>query len=572
MADVMKLGLILSATDKMSRIVDQAMGKSFKSMSNFQKRSKAIGGSLQKSGAVMMAAGTAIAGALFANFNAVNEKAKEVQFTSQKIGLSTEEFQKLSYAAKRSNVSVEQFQVGMGKLSKTMVLAAHGEKASQKIMSMMGVSAKDINGKLKTTAKVIQELSDKYKNAKDGPTKVALAMLAFGKSGKDMIPMLNKGGKAIEDLGNKFRKSNAYLSRENIAAFGKYRASVANTKLQLDGLKNQIAISTLPTAIKLADKISKLADKFGNWIKRNQDLFSTLVKVASVIAGLLIVMGAFNVVSGTVIKFVGTVSKAMSLAKNSMLLFKIQYYALAAAQKVSAMWTAITTSSVWAFTAALLANPITWVVIGIVALVAGLVLAWKKFEGFRAAVKTTWAVVKGFGNILKEYVLDRIKGIISGLGSMGRAIGLLFKGKFAAAGKEALKGVKDLSGYSAAENAMKKTVKLTQNIKPTFSKILAQEKAIVKDKEKATVQAHKESKVVQIHSTNKRDTVKTVATNSTVNSNAPVIHYAPVIHLNGGSLTDKADFMKLLKDNQKEFEQFLKKIAGNNQRISYQAL
>ena len=37
-------------------------------------------------------------------------------------------------------------------------------------------------------------------------------------------------------------------------------------------------------------------------------------------------------------------------------------------------------SSVWSFTAALLANPVTWIVIGIVALIAALVLLYNKCE------------------------------------------------------------------------------------------------------------------------------------------------------------------------------------------------
>ena len=43
-------------------------------------------------------------------------------------------------------------------------------------------------------------------------------------------------------------------------------------------------------------------------------------------------------------------------------------------------------SSVWSFTAALLANPVTWIVIGIVALIAALVLLYNKCEWFRNAV------------------------------------------------------------------------------------------------------------------------------------------------------------------------------------------
>lgn len=58
-------------------------------------------------------------------------------------------------------------------------------------------------------------------------------------------------------------------------------------------------------------------------------------------------------------------------------------------------------TSVWSFTAALLANPVTWVVIGIVALVAAIILLWNKCEWFRAGVTAIFAFMKaGFSSAL----------------------------------------------------------------------------------------------------------------------------------------------------------------------------
>lgn len=47
-------------------------------------------------------------------------------------------------------------------------------------------------------------------------------------------------------------------------------------------------------------------------------------------------------------------------------------------------------SSVWSFTAALLANPVTWIVIGIIALVAALVMLWKNWDQVSAFVQNIW--------------------------------------------------------------------------------------------------------------------------------------------------------------------------------------
>lgn len=123
------------------------------------------------------------------------------------------------------------------------------------------------------------------------------------------------------------------------------------------------------------------------------------------------------------------------------------------------------TIAVWASNFALMANPIVWVTALVVGLVGGLVLLWKKSEGFRAAMYGMWEVMKGFGNILKEFVIDRIQGILSGLGSMGSAIAKLFKGDFKGAWKSANDGARDLLGIDAMGNALNSSRKLGEAFK-----------------------------------------------------------------------------------------------------------
>ena len=78
-------------------------------------------------------------------------------------------------------------------------------------------------------------------------------------------------------------------------------------------------------------------------------------------------------------------------------------------------------SSVWGFTTALLANPVTWIVIGIVALVAGLILLWKNWDKVTAFVQGVWngcvekvrAGLDALGNFFKN-TGEKIKNVFSG--------------------------------------------------------------------------------------------------------------------------------------------------------------
>lgn len=72
-------------------------------------------------------------------------------------------------------------------------------------------------------------------------------------------------------------------------------------------------------------------------------------------------------------------------------------YSMEAVLAIAAGAIAVVVGLVWAFNAALLANPITWVVVGIMALVAAFVILWNECEGFRKFWINLWdGIVKAF--------------------------------------------------------------------------------------------------------------------------------------------------------------------------------
>ncbi len=90
--------------------------------------------------------------------------------------------------------------------------------------------------------------------------------------------------------------------------------------------------------------------------------------------------------------------------------------------------TKLWTIAVWAFNAATMANPITLIIIGIVALVAAVIYAYNKFGWFRAAVQATWAGIQtaalwAWTNVLKPV----FNFIWLGLQQLGQAAMWLWK-------------------------------------------------------------------------------------------------------------------------------------------------
>lgn len=89
-----------------------------------------------------------------------------------------------------------------------------------------------------------------------------------------------------------------------------------------------------------------------------------------------------------------------------------------AVQLATTAWSAITSfvtamggaiASAWSFTAALLANPITWIVAAIIGLIAAIVLLWKNWDSVSAFLQKSWTAIKGVAGT----VFNGIKDILS---------------------------------------------------------------------------------------------------------------------------------------------------------------
>ncbi len=108
------------------------------------------------------------------------------------------------------------------------------------------------------------------------------------------------------------------------------------------------------------------------------------------------------------------------------------------------------------FSMAIMGMPIGWVLAGIGALIAVIALCWEHFEGFRKIIFQAWEALKLFGAVVKEYVIDRLNGVLSGLGGIGKALMLFFQGDWKAAWETGAGAADDILGVSAGKNAAKK--------------------------------------------------------------------------------------------------------------------
>lgn len=174
---------------------------------------------------------------------------------SQRTGVSVEALARFKKAAATSGTDLEGVSKGLVKLSKAMLDAATGGKASAASFQALGIDVKNADGSLKSADQVMLEVANRFKAMPDGVAKTALALRLFGKSGAELIPMLNMGGDAIDKL--KVKMTEAFAQKAD-----EYTDKLAILSGKVGALGADLTIALLPALNQITDALTVVVSGF----------------------------------------------------------------------------------------------------------------------------------------------------------------------------------------------------------------------------------------------------------------------------------------------------------------------
>ena len=351
--------------------------------------------------------------------------------------------------------------------------------------------------KVMTYLRQLGDISGGQKEKLDGLSLVMGQVSAAGKlSGQDNLQFINAGFNPLKEL-QKMHPEKSYAELQKAMSKGAITSQHVAEALQhatqeggqFYGMMDKQSKTLAGRFASLVDNIQEMAvglyQKIEPILKSVVDHLAGMIPYVSQMLKTLfdwILVGVGWVKSAVewIIKWKDELMLAGSIIGMLTLLIQAKtialtlYYGLV--QGVIAVmnaWTAVQTMLNLVMTA----NPIGLIIVGIGALIAVIVYCWNKFAGFRAFLITMWDTMKQFGNIIKEYVVNRIKEMIAGLGKIAGALLKLFKGDFSGAFSDFKDGVGNLMGKDSARKAFGASQDVAYNIKAEWQRNLKKEGA-----------------------------------------------------------------------------------------------
>ncbi|GHC17536.1 hypothetical protein GCM10010082_05940 [Kushneria pakistanensis] len=323
-------------------------------------------------------------------------------------------------------------------------------KAASAVMDELGLKVADAEGNMRPMPEILRDINKATEGMGNVERKAALQELFGAEAGSGMAELVNQMSSGqLDKLIDNLSKSYG----ENAEMASVMADNIGGDLKNLRSAWEEVGISITDTndgALRdLIQSITSITRAVGNWIKENPKLAGTIAKVAAGVAALVAVGGALTLMLASLLGPIVTVRYGLAMlgvktgglggkiySLTSRILPALSKGLLATGRGFLFMASAIGKAGI-----ALLTNPMTWIILGIVAAVAALAgaayLVYRNWGAISEWFGQRWQDVKaafdnGIGGI-SRLILDWSplgllqKGITSALSALGIEVPTQFR-------------------------------------------------------------------------------------------------------------------------------------------------
>ncbi len=196
---------------------------------------------------------------LFEVVDKMAEKIDVMAKAANKFGISLENFQALSYAAKLANVPVGVLETGMVRLSKSVDGAAQGTGPAVAAFQRLGLSAKELKG-LSLDEQYLRVANALAKVGNSGD-KVALTLAIFGRGGAAQLALLQSNIRKTEE---EFKRLGLSITEQQANQSIVFEESKKRLETVFSGFTAQVGAQLTPAFTTIIDGITDAVTRMGD--------------------------------------------------------------------------------------------------------------------------------------------------------------------------------------------------------------------------------------------------------------------------------------------------------------------
>lgn len=180
------------------------------------------------------------------------ESMDQLNKASERTGVAVETLSALKYAAQLSNISFEQLEKGLVKLSR-------GVDDGGAAFRRLGINIKGVT----TPDQAFIALAEAVSKTENGIRKAAIVVQALGKDATVLIPVLNLGADGLARLRDEAQALGLIITPEQAKAAETLKDAMTRLKAAGEGLSTSIANALVPALTQIVDKMNEAIKRGG---------------------------------------------------------------------------------------------------------------------------------------------------------------------------------------------------------------------------------------------------------------------------------------------------------------------
>lgn len=237
--------------------------------------------------------------------------ADELTTLAKQTGLTTDEIQKMKYAAEGVDVDTDTIIGGMKKMKKSL-------EKNKDTFKKMGVEVKTWNGQYRNTSDIFFDTVQALSQIPNETERDIVAMELFGKSADELAGIIDDGGAALRALGKEAENLGVIIPEEELEKASEINDNIEKLKAQgsatLMELGGQIAEMILPYLPQIQEWIEGILQKIREIDPETIKIVAAIAGITAVLSPVLSVLSGIASIVSAIAKIAPGVASAVSSA------------------------------------------------------------------------------------------------------------------------------------------------------------------------------------------------------------------------------------------------------------------